>query len=149
MRVYKLILYLIFFFPVLDAKATKYLIDYENLRALKPKNLEKGNIEKGKNIFISRKVNCLSCHIAPIEKEKFQGNVGPSLVGVGEKYSREQLRLIIINPKIINPDTIMPAYFTKVNYERTPENLVNKTIININEVEDLVEYLYSLKDNEK
>ena len=39
----------------------------------------------------------------------------------------------------------MPAYYKKINYDRTPEKYFNKTILSAQEVEDLVEYLYSLK----
>ena len=108
-----------------------------------------GNQNRGKEIFKSRKVNCLSCHNAPLKEEKFHGNFGPSLEGVGDRYSRDQLRLIIINSKIINPSTIMPAYFEKINYPRTPEDYFNKTILSFQEVEDIVEYIYTFKDNEK
>ena len=104
-----------------------------------------GNIKRGKNIFISRKVNCLSCHEAPLIEEKFQGNFGPPLGGVGSRYNKEELRLRVIDSKSINPDSIMPSYFKKIKFERTPEELLNKTILSAQEVEDLVEYLYSLK----
>ena len=39
----------------------------------------------------------------------------------------------------------MPAYFIKIKYKRTPNKYLNKTILSAQEVEDLVEYLYSLK----
>ena len=103
------------------------------------------NILGGKKIFISRKVNCLSCHEAPIIEEKFQGNFGPPLGGVGSRYDKEELRLRVIDSKLINPDSIMPSYFKKIKFERTPREFLNKTILSAQEVEDLVEYLYSLK----
>ena len=128
------------------AETNKFFeIDKKNFIALKIKKDLQGNIERGKKIFISRKVNCLSCHEAPIIEEKFQGNFGPSLIGVGSRYSREELRLRVIDSKAINPDSIMPSYFKKIKFERTPEEFLNKTILSVQEVEDLVEYLYSLK----
>ena len=39
----------------------------------------------------------------------------------------------------------MPSYFKKIIFERTPTEFLNKTILSAQEVEDLVEYLYSLK----
>ena len=39
----------------------------------------------------------------------------------------------------------MPSYFKKIKFERTPAAFLNKTILSAQEVEDLVEYLYSLK----
>ena len=122
-----------------------FQIDHMNLVAKKKKKKLVGNIDLGKEVFSSRRVNCLSCHEAPIEEEKFQGNFGPSLVGVGTRYNKDEIRLRVIDPKTVNPDTIMPSYFKKINYERTPKNFLNKTILSAQEVEDLVEYLYSLK----
>ena len=122
-----------------------FVIDIEKLTAKKNNFGLIGNIEDGKKLFVSRKVNCLSCHQAPIDTEKFQGNFGPSLEKVGLKYTKDELRLRIINPKIINSDTIMPSYFVKIKYPRTDKKYFNKTIISAQEVENLLEYLYSLK----
>ncbi len=134
------------FLAVCRADTNKFFeIDKKNYLAVKIKKDLKGNIVSGKKIFISRKVNCLSCHEAPIIEEKFQGNFGPSLGGVGSRYNKEELRLRVIDSKSINPDSIMPSYFKKIKFERTPVELLNKTILSAQEVEDLVEYLYSLK----
>ena len=134
------------FFSVCRAETNKFFeIDKKNYLAVKIKKNLKGNIERGKKIFISRKVNCLSCHEAPIIEEKFQGNFGPPLGGIGSRYNKEELRLRVIDAKSINPDSIMPSYFKKIKFERTPVEFLNKTILSAQEVEDLVEYLYSLK----
>jgi len=122
-----------------------FIIDIEKLTAKKKKFNIIGNKEEGKKLFISRKVNCLSCHVAPIDSEKFQGNFGPALEKIGSRYTKDELRLRIINPKVINPDTIMPSYFIKIQYPRVAKKYFNKTIISPQEVENLVEYLYSLK----
>ena len=122
-----------------------FQIDNINLTAKKkPKNLV-GNIGNGKKVFSSRKVNCLSCHQAPIKEEKFQGDFGPSLLGIGTRYNKEEIRLRVIDSKLINPESIMPSYFKKINYARTPKIFLNKTILSAQEVEDIVEYLYSLR----
>ena len=134
------------FSSICRAEANKFFeIDKKNLIAIKIKKNLQGNIERGKKIFISRKVNCLSCHEAPIIEEKFQGNFGPPLGGIGSRYNKEELRLRVIDSKSINPDSIMPSYFKKIKFERTPREFLDKTILSAQEVEDLVEYLYSLK----
>ncbi|MDC3024207.1 sulfur oxidation c-type cytochrome SoxX [Alphaproteobacteria bacterium] len=122
-----------------------YVIKYNDLVALKPSNIDRGNVINGLNTFRSRKTNCLSCHEAPIPDEKFQGNFGPSLHGVGSRYSREEIRIRIIDAKILYPNTIMPSYFKILKYPRTPKQYEGKTFLLVEEVEDLVEYLYSLK----
>ena len=144
-------LFLSFFkiFIIIQSFATDavdyFEIDLKNLKAVKTNNLLVGNISNGKKLFVSRKVNCLSCHTAPIDEEKFQGNFGPPLKKIGFTYSKDELRLRIINPKLINPNTIMPAYYVKVKNPRTPKKYFNRTILIAQEVEDLVEYLHSLK----
>ena len=134
------------FLGICRAENNKFFeIDKKNFIAVKIKKDLLGNVERGKKIFISRKVNCLSCHEAPIISEKFQGNFGPPLGGIGSRYNKEELRLRVIDSKSINPDSIMPSYFKKIKFERTPAEFLNKTILSAQEVEDLVEYLYSLK----
>ena len=134
------------FLGICRAETNKFFeIDKKNFIAVKIKKDLQGNIERGKKIFISRKVNCLSCHEVPTIEEKFQGNFGPPLGGVGSRYNKEELRLRVIDSKSINPDSIMPSYFKKIKFERTPPEFLNKTILSAQEVEDLVEYLYSLK----
>ena len=122
-----------------------FQIDHINLIAKKKSKSLVGNISNGKKVFSSRKVNCLSCHQAPIKEEKFQGDFGPSLIGIGTRYNKEEIRLRVIDSKLINPESIMPSYFKKINYDRTPKIFLNKTILSAQEVEDIVEYLYSLK----
>ena len=122
-----------------------FTVDLEKLEAFKNADLQDGNSLTGRNIFKSRKVNCLSCHEAPMPEERFQGNFGPSLIGVGSKYTKEEIRMRVIDSKLINPDSIMPSYFKEIKYPRTPENFLGKTILKAEEVEHIVEYLYSLK----
>ena len=122
-----------------------FVVDKEKLIATKTDNKLVGNVNRGRQIFSSRKVNCLSCHEAPIKEEKFHGNFGPSLSGIGAIYNKDEIRLRVINSKIINPNSIMPSYFIKINFPRTPKKYSNKTILSPQEVEDLVEYLYSLR----
>ena len=69
-------------------KKEYFEIDYENLLAIKNNKNLIGNKLRGKKILASRKLNCLSCHTAPITEEKFQGNFGPSLIGIGSIYNK-------------------------------------------------------------
>ena len=148
MKILNFIIYILVFFKITFISATDYYpyeINLIDLHASKTDNINIGSAERGKKIFISRRLNCLSCHEAPIPDEKFHGNFGPSLYGIGSRYNKSELRIRIIDSKIINPDSIMPTYYKKLNYPRIPKKYLNKTILNVQEVEDLVEYLYSLK----
>ncbi|MEI7495894.1 MAG: sulfur oxidation c-type cytochrome SoxA, partial [Betaproteobacteria bacterium] len=64
--------------------------------------------------------NCVSCHEIPAWRDStqsanrltLQGNFGPSLQGVGARYSKEQLRQWIVDARVIHPNTLMPPYGT-------------------------------------
>ena len=147
MKIFFLILTIVSSFSLFARANNVANFEIDEINLLAKKNNVKliGNIKRGKKIFSSRKVNCLSCHEAPIKEEKFHGNFGPSLYRVGSVYSKDEIRLRVINAKIINSNSIMPAYYVKINNPRTPKNFLNITILSAQEVEDLVEYLYSLK----
>ena len=89
-----------------------------------------GNPIKGRVLSVNRKKgNCLACHQMPIPEQSFHGNIGPSLVGAGERYSIGELRLRVVNPKIVNEDTIMPAFYRNSGFTRTLKKFAGKTIL--------------------
>ena len=105
-----------------------------------------GDAKKGRALAINRKRgNCLACHQMPINEQQFHGNIGPELEGVGDSYSAGELRLRIVNSKIINPDTIMPAFYKNAGYSRVLKKFKGKTILSAQEVEDIVAYLLTIK----
>jgi len=99
----------------------------------------------GEKIVVNRKLgNCLSCHSMPI-KAPDQGNVGPSLAGVAATTPVAQLRLRIVNPKLIDPQTIMPAYYRVAGLHDVAPAFAGKPILTAQQVEDVVAYLATLK----
>ena len=104
-----------------------------------------GDPGNGKKVAISRKLgNCLACHKMPVD-EPFQGDVGPSLMGVAGRYSEAQLRLRVVDPKVLNPMTIMPAFYKADDLERVLKNFQGKTMLTPQQVEDVVAYLRTLR----
>jgi sulfur-oxidizing protein SoxX len=105
-----------------------------------------GDPVNGKKLAINRKKgNCLACHSMPIPKQAFHGNIGPSLKGISNRYSEGELRLRIVNPKVLNSETIMPAFYKADGFNRVIKKFAGKTIISAQEVEDIVAYLMMLK----
>src|SRR5579872_7418679 len=73
-----------------------------------------GDPVRGRAIVVSRQTGLwLLCHSAPLPEEKFQGTIGPDLKGAGSRNTEGQLRLRIVDSRIFNPDTIMPAYYRR------------------------------------
>lgn len=105
-----------------------------------------GDAKKGRATAINRKKgNCLGCHKMPIPEQQFHGEVGPDLAGVGSRMSEGELRARIVDPKLVNPETIMPSFYRTKGLHRVKKNFKDKTIISAADVEDIVAYLKTLK----
>ena len=106
-----------------------------------------GDPENGRAVVIHRqKGNCLACHTMPIPEQSFHGEIGPDLSGVANRYNAGELRLRIVDPKVINPGTIMPAYYRTNGLHRVLEKFEGKTMLTAQEVEDVIAYLQTLKE---
>lgn len=105
-----------------------------------------GNAQNGKKLFVHRKKgNCLTCHTAPIPEEDFHGKVAPDLSDVASRMTAGEMRLRIVNPKLINPDTPMMAYYRTHGLNQVKKGFAGKPMLNEQEVEDVVAYLMTLK----
>ena len=105
-----------------------------------------GDAARGKAIFVSRQTGlCLLCHAAPLPEEKFQGTIGPDLKGVGSRYTEGQLRLRIVDSSLIDPETIMPAYYRLDGLERVAPAFRGKTVLTAQQIEDVVAFVKTLR----
>lgn len=107
-----------------------------------------GDPVAGKKAFINRKQgNCLACHMnEDTSDEQFHGEVGPPLDGVGSRWEVAQLRGIVVNSKKTFEDSIMPSFYRTENGARTMEKFAGKSILTAQQVEDVVAYLMTLKE---
>lgn len=98
------------------------------------------NVERGRKLLLNRQeTGCVLCHVVPGIKDG--GDMGPSLVGVSERLSPDLLRQRIADPRLINPDTFMPAYFSTKGLQNVAKNLKGKTVLTQQGLEDIVAYL--------
>ena len=109
-----------------------------------------GDPGRGKAIVTSRQTGlCLLCHSAPLPEEKFQGTIGPDLQGSGSRYSEGELRLRIVDSRRLNPDTIMPSYYRLDGLERVAPAFRGKTVLSAEQIEDVVAFLKTLRDEKR
>jgi sulfur-oxidizing protein SoxX len=108
-----------------------------------------GDPVAGAAVFKDRGLgNCLACHANKgMEKELFHGTVGPSMDGVADRWKPEELRAIVTDAKkVFGEETVMPGFYSLNVGINVRENLVGKTILNAQQVEDVVAYLATLKE---
>lgn len=107
----------------------------------------KGNPQRGREIVIaSDKGSCLTCHHLPIDEEPFHGTVGPDLTTIASRLTEGEIRLRIVDEKVINPITIMPGYYRDPNkFNQVADAYLGKTFLTAQEVEDVIAYLMTLK----
>lgn len=108
-----------------------------------------GDAANGGKVFANRKLgNCLACHInADMPTEGFHGEIGPALDGVASRYSDAELRAIIVNSKaVFGEDTLMPGFYRTSGLNRVAGKFADKPILSGQQVEDVLAYLLTLKD---
>ncbi|MEO0390829.1 MAG: sulfur oxidation c-type cytochrome SoxX [Pseudomonadota bacterium] len=107
-----------------------------------------GDPEAGRKVFANRKQgNCLACHVnADMPEEGFHGEVGPMMDGVADRWTPEELRGIVTNSKMMFDGTIMPAFYITAGYTRPLEDFDGQSILTAQQVEDVVAYLLTLKE---
>lgn len=107
-----------------------------------------GDPAAGRKVFMNRKQgNCLACHAnEDMSDQSFHGEVGPALDGVADRWEAAELRGIVVNSKMMFEGTIMPAFYKDSGFERNLKKFQGKSILNAQQVEDVVAYLLTLKE---
>lgn len=105
-----------------------------------------GDPAKGRALVADRQTGlCLLCHSGPFPEERFQGNLAPSLEGVGARLTEGEIRQRIVDPMRANPETIMPAYFRTEGLARVAPAFRGRTVLTAAQIEDVVAFLATLK----
>jgi len=123
-----------------------------------------GDAERGWRIVLDReRGDCVVCHAVPqrvnlssnkqadadrftlLPERRFHGTVGPPLDNVGNHYTAAELRLRLLDPKALNPHSIMPTYHTVTGLHSVLEAYRGKPILTAREIEDVVAYLLTLR----
>lgn len=114
-----------------------------------------GNADDGAAIYADRSSgNCVACHaISDRTDADFQGNIGPSLDGAGDRWEVAQLRGIVADAKHTFPESMMPSFYKTTGYIRPGDAYTGKAgteplppLLSGQQIEDVVAYLATLKE---
>jgi sulfur-oxidizing protein SoxA len=147
-RIAPIFLILILWLP--GIAAAEELVDYaiEDEGISQSLTGEPGDPERGRVVASERKLgNCLACHKIPaLTNMPFHGEIGPDLAGVANRYEQGELRLWIVDPKVRNPEIIMPAFYRNTGFFRVMPEYEGKPILNAEQVEDVLAFLLTLTE---
>lgn len=145
-----------------SAKVAQYVVS-ENPASGKAINTplggQRGSAERGVKWLVSpRAGHCIACHEIPALKDRitpedrtsrrrlgYHGTVGPSLGGVASRYSEGELRLLIVDPRLVRPAAIKPPYHSVESLHDVAPTCEGKPILSAQQVEDIVAFLKTLK----
>ena len=103
------------------------------------------DIANGRRVVEDRTVSaCLLCHSGPFPTPHLQGNIGPSLDGIADRLTQDEIRQRIVDPSLHNPDTVMPAYGRIDGLHRVGQQWRGKPILTPEQIEDVVAFLATL-----
>lgn len=106
-----------------------------------------GDPARGAAVVRNRETaNCLICHAIPDPRERFMGEIGPPLAGVGSRLSPGQIRLRLVDPTRLNPAAVMPAYHRVEGLVNVDPRWRGQPVLTAQEIEDVVAYLATLEE---
>jgi sulfur-oxidizing protein SoxX len=106
-----------------------------------------GDPRRGRDIAAnSDRGNCLICHVLPIAEAPVFGDLGPTLARIGSRLTAAQIRLRIVDPKRVNPASIMPSFHRSEGLFRVAPAYAGQPILSAQDVEDLVAYLLTVTE---
>lgn len=116
-----------------------------------------GDAAAGAEIMNKGAGNCIACHqVSDLSHLPFHGEIGPSLDGVADRWSTEELRGIVANAKIMFPESRMPSFYKTEGFIRLGDAYTGKAhpagevepLLTAQQIEDVVAYLETLKYDE-
>ena len=106
-----------------------------------PEPLSLASAERGKALLLqSQDSGCVLCH--QVQGLAAGGALGPSLMGLAERSSKDQARERIADARRFNPQTIMPAYFSTEGLNKVANPYKGQTILTAQGLEDILSYLF-------
>ena len=104
-----------------------------------------GDIEKGRQVVLSRgDGNCLLCHAVP-GADRPAGDIGPSLAGVGSRLTKDEIRSRIVDASRFNPDSVMPPYGRLHGLHAVAPQYRGTPLLSDGQIDDAVAYLLTLR----
>ncbi len=94
-------------------------------------------------MFDRQRGACLNCHAVPGARSP--GDLGPDLAGVATRHPLPALRLRLVDPRRIDPESRMPAFYALDGLTRVATAFQGKPLLQPQDIEDVLAYVATLK----
>ena len=127
---------------------TERVVEYQIVNGREIADSMTGTIadsEAGRALYFERELTgCSGCHGSPsgpgAQPDADQQNA-PSLTGLASRMSIGTMRLWLVAPEVLNPDTTMPSFY-RVGQRKDPKDpRYGEPLLSAQQIEDLVAYL--------
>jgi sulfur-oxidizing protein SoxX len=106
-----------------------------------------GDPARGRALYAKEpRAGCAACHGMPGGPGEAPG---PDLAGVGGRLSPGEIRLWLVAPGVVDPETTMPAFYAAGQRTGADDPLYGGPALTAAEIEDLVAYLAGLDGTEE
>jgi L-cysteine S-thiosulfotransferase len=123
---------------------TRYSVEGDAIPA--PLADRPGDAERGRRIVTDRQVGlCMLCHSGPFTDVRFQGDIATDLGGAGLRWSAGQLRLRLVDPQRLDPQSIMPGYYRNHDLQSVGWQWRGQPVLSAQQIEDVVAFLATLR----
>ena len=110
----------------------------------KPLTDQPGDAARGRAIVFDRQRGaCLNCHAVPGARSP--GTLAPDLAGVAARHPVAALRLRLVDPRRIDPESRMPAFYRLDGLVRVARAFEGKPLLPPQDIEDVLAFLETLK----
>lgn len=113
-----------------------------------------GDAAAGEKIMNKGAGNCIACHeVTSLDYLAFQGEIGPPLDGVADRWSEAEIRGIVTNAKVMFEGSMMPSFYRTDGFIRVGNAYTGKAhegdlapLLSAQQIEDVVAYLMTLTE---
>lgn len=106
-----------------------------------------GDAERGRAVAFDReRGNCIVCHAIPAADVAYHGNLGPPLAGIGSRLGAAELRVRLVDSRLVDAHTLMPPYHATNGLVRVAERYAGRPVLTAQEIEDVVAFLSTLRN---
>ena len=114
--------------------------------SVKAQSATADEIARGAAIVASRTQGlCVLCHAVPGVPVTQSGTIGPSLSGIGARWTAPQLREHLMAPERFNPGTVMPSASRVEGFVQLAPARRGQPLLTDVQIDSVVAYLVTLK----